>query len=304
MTERHVRSWPVDIDPTLLRALAAVKQTHGFSPAAARLNLTQSAISHQIRRLEQIVGRTLVARTTRIVTLTDEGEVFLACAHRVLTALDELDRRFCRKRAGGVVRFGVPDNYLGVHLPDLLAKFACQSPDIQLDVSVGMSLDLRAMLDAGNLDLAVVMDVSEVCDGPVLHSDQLAWVAAETFRHVRPSLPLALYLPPCINRQVAVDALAKRGIAWHVAFTCPSPDGIEAALRSGLAVGVLGQSELKPGLRDVGEGLGLPLLPRGQFRLVRSPGNESELARSFETLIAQLQPGVLSGLARPGTPRR
>lgn len=275
----------MDIDPTLLRALAAVKQTGGFSLAAARLNLTQSAISHQIRKLEQLVGRTLVARTTRVAVFTDEGEMFLTCAHRVLSALDELDRRFCRKEMSGIVRFGLPDSFLGIHLQDLLAQFARRFPDMQLDVSVGMSLDLRAMVDAGRLDLAVVMDVGDASDGTMLRSEQLVWVAAETFQHVRPSLPLALYPLPCINRRVAVDALAKHGIAWHVAFTCPSPDGIEAALRSGLAVSVLGRSELKPGLRIVGGDCGLPSLPKGTFHLIRSAGSKTEATQELERLI-------------------
>lgn len=285
----------MDIDPTLLRALAAVKQTGGFSPAAGRLNLTQSAISHQIRKLEQLVGRTLVARTTRVAVLTDDGEMFLACAHRVLSALDELDRRFRRREVSGVVRFGLPDSFLGVQLPDLLAKFARRFPNIQLDVSVGMSLDLRAMVDAGSLDLAVVMEVGDASDGTTLRSEQLVWVAAETFQHVRTSLPLALYPQPCINRRVAVDALARHGVVWHVAFTCPSPDGIEAALRSGLAVGVIGRSEVKPGLRVIGGDRGLPPLPRGTFRLIRPTGRGTEATQELEHLILHPTAKAIAG---------
>lgn len=275
----------VDIDPSLLRALTAVKQTGGFTAAAARLNLTQSAISHQIRRLEQLVGRELVARTTREVTLTDEGEAFLAYGHRVLSALDELDRRFRPKIVAGIVRFGVPDSFLGIYLPELLARFALRFPDVQLAVSVGMSLDLSAMVSAGDLDLAVVMEVGGASRGIALRSEQLVWVAGETFRYAGSSLPLALYPPPCINRRVAVDSLAQHGIGWHVAFTCPSPDGIEAALRSGLAVAVVGQTDLKPDLRAVGKDHGLPSLPKGVFRLVRSEATQSEAVRELEYLI-------------------
>ena len=283
--ERSCMLGCMDIDPALLRALAAVKQTGGFTQAAARLNLTQSAVSHQIRRLEQLVGRTLVARTTREVVLTDEGEAFLACGHRVLSALDELDRRFRRKVVSGIVRLGLPDSFLGTHLPDLLARFAARFPDVQLAVSVGMSLDLNGMVDAGELDLAVVMEVGDVPDGTLLRSEPLVWAAAETFRHIRPSLPLALYPPPCISRRVALDALARHGVAWHVAFTCPSPDGILASLQSGLAVTVLGRTELKPGVREVGRDLGLPPLPEGAFRLVCSTSSKSEAARELEHLI-------------------
>lgn len=239
----------MDIDPALLRALAAVKQTGGFTQAAARLNLTQSAISHQVRRLEQLVGWTLVARTTREVMLTDEREAFLSCGHRVLSALDELDRRFRRKVVSGIVRLGLPDSFLGTYLPDLLARFAARFPEVQLAVSVRMSLDLNGMIGTGELDLAVVMEVGDTPDDMLLRSEQLVWAAAETFRHVRPSLPLALYPPPCINRRVALHALARHKVAWHVALTCPSPDGILGSLRSGLAVTVLGRTGLKPAAR-------------------------------------------------------
>lgn len=275
----------MDIDPALLRALAAVKQAGGFTQAAVRLNVTQSAVSHQIRRLEDLVGRALVARTTRAVTLTDEGEAFLAEGHRVLSALDELDRRFRRKVVGGVVRFGLPDGFLGLQLAELLARFAIRFPDVQLDVRVGMSLDLSGMVTAGELDLAIVMDVGEGVSGTMLRSEPLVWVTAETFRHVRSPLPLALHPPPCVNRRVALESLRQHDIAWRVAFTCPSPDGITAAVQSGLAVAVLGRAELKPGIREAGADLRLPALPEGVFRLIRSTGAMTEAAREFEHLI-------------------
>ena len=275
----------MDVDPTLLRALVAIKQTGSFTQAALRLNLTQSAVSHQIRRLEQIVGRSLIARTTRELALTDEGEAFLAYGHRVLTALDELDRRFRPTVTSGIVRVGMPESFLGTHLPELLAAFTSRFPNVQLAVSVGMSIDLNAMLDNDELDLAVVMDIGDGADGETLRVEPLVWSAGETFRHVRSSLPLALYPPPCINRRVALDALGQYQIPWHVAFTCPSPEGIIAALRSGLAITVLGRTELQKDVRDVGEELGLPPLPRGVFRLRRSGISNSAAAQELAQLL-------------------
>ena len=276
----------MDVDPTLLRALAAVKQTGGFTAAAARLNLTQSTISHQIRRLEKLTGLALVERTTREVALTGDGEAFLACGHGVLAALDALDRRFGRRQVRGIVRLGVPDTYLGNALPAFLAGFGARFPDVQLLVSVGMSLDLKGMVAAGDLDLAVVMEVGAAGEG-ALRVDQLVWAAATLFRHDRPSLPLALFPSPCTNREVALDALARHGIAWHVAVASSSPEGILAAVRSGLAVSVLGRTELKGGLRDVGADLALPHLPGSAFRLVRSPGRQDIAVEQLDMLIRQ-----------------
>jgi len=100
-------------DPGLLRAFVAVKETGGFTRAGQRLNLTQSAISHQIRRLEEQVGRQLLQRTTRRLTLTEDGEEFLRHAGQILASLDALTQRFQPSPVSGVVRFGVPESFMG-----------------------------------------------------------------------------------------------------------------------------------------------------------------------------------------------
>src|ERR1700743_3362522 len=107
----------MDFDPALLRALLAVKETGGFTRAGQRLNLTQSAVSHQIKRLEEQVGRPLLYRTTRSLTLTEDGEDFLPHAVRILESLETLSRRFQPSVVTGIVRFGVPENFMGEQLP-------------------------------------------------------------------------------------------------------------------------------------------------------------------------------------------
>lgn len=118
----------MDFDPTLLRAFVAVKETGGFTRAAQRLHLTQSAVSHQIRRLEEQVGRPLLYRTTRTLTLTEDGNDFLQHAEQILASLDALSRRFQPSPVCGVVRFGVPETFLGERLPQLLSRFARAFP--------------------------------------------------------------------------------------------------------------------------------------------------------------------------------
>src|ERR1700761_4374005 len=106
----------MDFDPTLLRAFVAVKETGGFTRAAQRLHLTQSAVSHQIRRLEDQVGRALLLRTTRSLTLTEDGQDFLRYAEQILHSLDALAQRFRPSPISGSVRFGVPENFMGDRL--------------------------------------------------------------------------------------------------------------------------------------------------------------------------------------------
>ncbi len=146
-----------DFDPPLLRAFIAVVDTGSFTHAAQRLHLTQSAISHQIRRLEEQVGTPLLYRTTRALTLTPSGVDFLQCAKQIIVMLDSLSQRFNPSPVTGIVRFGVIENFLGDKLAHLLCQFGRTYPSITLDVNVSPNLDLTAMVAAGQLDLAVLL---------------------------------------------------------------------------------------------------------------------------------------------------
>lgn len=277
----------MNIDPTLLRALVAVHECGGFTRAGKRLNLTQSAVSHQIRRLEEQLGQPLLLRTTRRLSLTEDGQDVLQHAQQILASLDALARRFQPSRLGGVVRFGVPETFMGERLPPLLCQFSRAFPEVRLDVSVGTYLDLRKMLKAGELDLAVVLSqMGQRDSGEVLRSARFVWVAAEHF-DLAPgaSLPLALAPAPCVNRQLGLDALGTGAGSWHLAFSSPSQEGIRNAVLAGLGVTVQMASDLRPGLRIVDGEYGLPTLPGARFLLAWSSGEKSAAAEAFGQLL-------------------
>ncbi len=279
----------MDFDPTLLRAFVAVKETGGFTRAAQRLHLTQSAVSHQIRRLEEQVGRPLLHRTTRRLTVTEDGEDFLRYAQQILDTLDEMTRRFQPSPISGVVRFGAPDNFMGDRLPPLLSQFARAFPATRMEVSVSMHLDLRAMIRAGELDLAVVMSPPDCVEGTRLRRSQLVWVAAETFEPPPgASLPMAFSPKPCVNREVAGAALDAAPFEWHVVFTSVSPHGIRAAVLAGLAVTVLAREDVEPGMKIVDGRYGLPPLPSVDFSLIWSESGRTECACRFGQLILEM----------------
>ncbi|AMP05028.1 LysR family transcriptional regulator [Collimonas pratensis] len=279
----------MDFDPTLLRAFVAVKETGGFTRAAQQLHLTQSAISHQIRRLEEQAGRPLLHRTTRKLTLTDDGEDFLRYAEQILQAQDAMVRRFQPSPVCGAVRFGVPENFMGERLPPLLCQFARAFPAIRLDVNVSMNLDLRAMIDAGELDLAVVISVPRSERGTVVRRTRLVWVAADIFT-LPPdaSVPLAFFPAPCVYRHAGVTALEQTTVKWHVVFTSPSQQGLRAAVLGGLAITVLTSDDLEPGMKIVDGQYGLPLLPSADFSLIWSDGGKTLAACEFGQLILDM----------------
>ncbi|GLS31188.1 DNA-binding transcriptional regulator, LysR family [Mesorhizobium albiziae] len=280
----------MDFDPTLLRAFVAVTETGGFSRAARQLHLTQSAISHQIRRLEEQVGRPLLYRTTRSLTLTEDGEDFLRHAERILQMLDAMSGRFRPSPVHGAVRVGVPEPFLGERLPVLLRRFACAFPGVRLDVSVSTYLDLRKMVQAGELDLGVLMSTARDADvGTVLRKAQFVWAAAETFEAPQGvPLPLALSLPGCVNRQVGLDALSGTPVEWHTVFTSPSPHGIRAAVQAGLAVTTLTREEVEPGMKIVDGQYGLPALPDGHFTLVCGAGGSTPAVEAFARMMTDM----------------
>lgn len=278
----------MDFDPSLLRAFIAVKETGGFTHAARRLHLTQSAISHQIRRLEDQLGRPLLHRTTRSLTLTEDGEDFLRYATQIMLGFEAISRRFLPSPVSGVVRFGVPETFMGERLPTLLCQFSRAFPAVRLDVSVTGNYDLRAMIEADELDLAVVIAAPGQDEGTLLRRTPLVWAAADYFDAPSASLPLAFMPPPCIYRDVGVTALSHTSIDWHVIFTSPSFQGIRAAVLAGLAVTVLTHDELEPGMRIVDGECGLPALPIADFSLICGVGGKTPAAKEFGRLILDM----------------
>ncbi len=285
----------MDFDPALLRAFVAIKETGSFTRAAERLHLTQSAISHQVRRLEEQAATTLLVRTTRRLTLTEDGEDFLRHAEHILRAQDALSRRFATSSVSGAVRFGVPENFIGDGLPPLLARFARQFPAVRLDVTVGTYLDLRAQVDADGLDLAVVMALpGSQADGVVLRETRFVWAAAQHFEFTGDTpLPLAFAPAPCLHRQVAVEALESSTLDWRVAFTSPSQQGLRAAVLAGLAVTALPLGDLEPGMVVIDGQHGLPPLVDADFRLIWSVTGKTPAADAFGQLLVQMSESPL-----------
>ncbi|MFT4112864.1 LysR substrate-binding domain-containing protein [Silvibacterium sp.] len=274
-----------------MRALSAVNETGSFTRAAQRLHLTQSAISHQIRRLEEQVGRPLLHRTTRRLQLTEDGNEFLRHAEQILASFDALQQRFQSSRISGVVRFGVPEAFMSDRLPSLLAQFSRSFPAIRLDVSVSNFLDLQTMIRRGELDLAVVLSSASKLKGTTLQKTRFLWAAAETLELPRDgSLPFVLSPAPCVNRRIAVDALRPAGIEWHIVYTSLSQQGIRAAVLAGLGITVITHDELEPGMKILGREHGLPPLPEADYLLVWSSKKKTEAAVEFGKLLTAMSP--------------
>ncbi len=256
------------LEPDLLRSFLAVAETGSFTAAAQRVRRTQSAVSMQIKRLEEAIGRPVFARDPpRRVGLTRDGEVLLGHARRILQAHREALAEFdTGGQLVGEVTIGAPDDYASTCLPRILARFAADhAPRAHVSVVCQPSVELLRLLEEGTVDLALVSEGSgEPGGGRVVHREPLIWVAAAGHRaHELDPMPLAVFQPGCVFRRLMTEALAAKGRACRIAYTSVSVAGVQAALESGLAVSALLRGTVRPGggLRLLDGCHGFPPLP-------------------------------------------
>jgi len=221
----------------LLRTFVAVADCGGFHRAAEQLHLTQSTVSQQIKRLEFETRRPLFRRTTRAVALTDDGEMLLDDARRLLQLEEAARRRLNAPQLSGVVRLGAVEEVASGSLPPALGRFAKLHPNVKLEVLIGVSSELIGQLDAGRLDVVLAKRPLGTSRGRLAWREPLLWTAADRFEIVRgAALPLALYREHSVSREAALQALRASDLAWEIVYTSPSLTGVRAAALAGLAV--------------------------------------------------------------------
>ncbi|MFV8833683.1 LysR substrate-binding domain-containing protein [Aquisalimonas sp.] len=286
MMTSHSSQRPLDL--VVLQTFVGVVEAGGFTAAAAHLHLAQSTVSAHMARLEETLGCQLLQRGQRLATPTPAGERLLVHARQMLKQNALAWQDVLEQRLDGVVRLGIPDDYV-VYLPEALAAFESRFPGVDLEVRCGLSIDLVTDVRAGALDLAVVTRQPKSPGGEVLRREPLVWAGSPMHdtRHRSP-LPLALSREGvCIFRDSALSALDAAGLEWRVAYTSASLSGLCSAVHAGLAITVLTPSMLTSGMRVLGPEDGLPELPVIEVALHRSPGRPNEAARQLALQIQE-----------------
>ncbi|WP_288037331.1 LysR substrate-binding domain-containing protein [Acidiphilium sp.] len=282
----------MNIHPDLLRAFVTVVECGGLSRAAGRLGRGQSAISLQMKRLEDQLGVKLLERTPRHLSLTSEGELLLDHARRLLRLNDDLIARFTERELSGVVRLGAPEDFATSLLASVLAKFARAHPRVALEVTCELTRDVFERFRAGGLDIALVKrEPSEAIGGIRVWREPLVWAAANRqIAETEGPLPLIVSPRPCVYRKRATDSLDAIGRPWRIAYTCGSLAGAHAAVRAGLGVTVL-PKEMVPidliVLND--EALGLPDLKDTEMALIEAPDLSPAAVRLRDTIVRELE---------------
>jgi len=273
---------PHALDIDLLKTFIAIADHGSFTRAADEVHKTQSAVSMQMKRLEEAVGRPLFAREGRNSRLTGDGEHLLDYARRIVKLNDEAVTAFTAPELSGLVRMGTPDDYADRFLPEILARFARTHPMIQVQVDCRPSVELRELVAANALDLSLVTCGDGLMAGEIIRREPLVWVSSVRHcTHEEMPVPLALPQPGCAWRRSALETLENAGRAYRLAFISPNGAAISAAVQAGLGVSAIPQSTLKAEMRVLGEDDGYPPLPSFDIALMRSAGDLSSAAHAL-----------------------
>lgn len=278
------------IDVDQLRTFIAIVETGSFTKAAEVVHKTQSAVSMQMKRLEERLNRPIFARDGRASKLTEDGERLLDYARRIVKLNVEALAAFSDAKLSGRVRLGVPDDYADRYLPEIMARFARAYPGVELTVVCEPSIALLEQIEANELDLAIITDCYNTRPAETFRRERLLWVTSNRHAtHTEAPLPLALGRPSCAWRRTAINALDSIGRPYRVLYTSANAGAVAAAVLSGLAVSVFPESGLRPGMRVLNPADGFPELPACLIGLVRNPHESSTLADALaEHIISSL----------------
>jgi len=296
-----------DLQLDWLRAFVTVVDAGSLAAAAPRVHRSPSAVSMQLLKLEQAVGRTVLLRGPRHLELTPTGAELLGHARRLLALHAETLEALHGPQLSGRVRLGVPDDYAASYLTPVLRSFAGRHGGVEIVLDCEQSTSLIPRVQRGELDLALVSR-DRPTRGTLLFEEPLVWVGAaphEAWR--RDPLPIAVYEPGSLARRQALAALGAQRRAWRVVYNSSSLAGQIAAVESGLAVAVLTRCSVPPGLTVLGEKQGLPPLSVMEVAALRSKasGPSAAVDALFDEMLRILKrPAAAPAAAGERRPRR
>ncbi|QCP49070.1 LysR family transcriptional regulator [Trinickia violacea] len=259
------------LDHDVMATIVAIVETGNMSRAAETVNRSQSAVSMQIKSLEEALGRQLFVRRARSVLPTREGEVLLGFARRMLALRDEAWAAVVRPDVTGKVVIGVPDDYASSLLPSVLKKFSATYPKVEIQVIGLPSSALAPLIKEGAVDLVCGTKVKGL-SGEFVRLEPMAWAADVNGPRVweeRP-LPIAVFLPGSVARENAIRSLQKAKVPYRTSYESPSLLGLLSMVEAGLAVAPLARCAIPAQLAVLGRLHGLPELPSLELVLARS----------------------------------
>ncbi|QND53641.1 LysR family transcriptional regulator [Phyllobacterium sp. 628] len=298
-----MRQLTFDLD--VLRTFITGVDMGNFAKAADRLGRSTSAVSAQLKKLEQQTGIPIFQKAGRGLVLTDAGETMLAYARRLIDLNDEAASAVHGIELEGWVRLGLQEDFGETLLPNILGQFARAHPKVRIEARVARNAELVDRVTSGKLDLALAWNTSappqnsqRVLDVP------MCWVGSSSQNEVwelssGEPLPLAALEAPCLLRTAATAALDKAGIPWRLAFISPSLGGLWAATAAGLGVTIRTPIGLPKSVRPIGREInGLPALPMLGLDLHRADAEPAPVTAKLAAIILQALQDILPADAK------
>ncbi|MCL2899454.1 transcriptional regulator LrhA [Brenneria tiliae] len=276
----------LNLDLDLLRTFVAVADLNTFAAAAVAVRRTQSAVSQQMQRLEQLIGKELFARHGRNKLFTEHGIQFLGYARKILQFNDEACTSLMYSDIQGTLTIGASDDTADTILPYILHRVTSVFPKLSIAVSVKRSAEMLEMLQQGKIDLVITTMSSRAFPHILLRTSPTLWYCAAdyAFRPEEP-VPLVVMDDPSPFRTLALEHLTAAGIPWRISYVASTLSAVRAAVKAGLGVTIRSVEMMSPELRVLGEEDGLPRLPETRYFLCKNPHHENELATAIFNVV-------------------
>lgn len=275
---------PLDLDQ--LRTFVAIVDAGSFTRAADEVFKTQSAVSMQMRKLEERLQTQLFERTGRTTKLTEDGARLLLYARKMLALSQETLSAFDEESIEGSVKIGLPDDYAERLLPEIMARFSRSNPKVELQIACETTTSLVEHVEKGHLDVALVCP-SRARHSEIVRREPLHFVTSAAHSvHMDEVLPLAIGRADCHWRKQCLDGLDSIGRQYRILFTSWSATIVSSAVLAGLAVSVLPECALRSGMRVLGEADGFPHLEDAEISILRAKNSDRPVV---EALVAHIR---------------
>lgn len=288
------------LESDLLRSFLAVVEAGSVTAAAPLVGRTQSAVSLQIKRLEESLGQVLFLRKARGVAPTSRGEQLVPYARRIVALLDEAAVTLREKPLTGPVRVGIPVEYSTTILPRVLAAFDARHEGVDVSIRCDHSESQLRALRRDELDIAVIYDWTHGDKGEILATDPTVWVTSTVHnQHLRKPVPIAVYFNSRWSRDFAEESLDRLRIDWRPAWSCDMAAGMRTAVVNGIAIAPLSRSSIPEGCRELTADDGFPVVDAARVVLRRNPRGSSPVIEQMTKVLRDAFESIISGQA-PG----
>lgn len=279
------------LDLDVLRTFVAIAETGSFTAAASAVFRTPSAVSMQIKKLEETLRCVVFNRDARSVSLTTDGEMLMGYARRMLAINREAVSKFVVPDVSGVVRLGSPDDYGERVLPSVLKRFAQSHPSVAVDVTIDQSANLRRRLSERELDITLFTVCRNIPpDAEILLTEPIVWGGARGgCAYLKKPLPVSVWEEGCAWRADALEALGRDGVEYRVAYMSAHTAGQRAAILADLAIAPLPRSFIGNDIVPLGPEHGLPQLSNYNLAMIVAPDASAPVRAAADHIRATME---------------